>query len=150
VMRQLISCATFYLLLRILGVDILERGPLSVAGLAIAFMLFRADDLVSDLRANGETKQALVEGRDLQGLVFKWRQREIRSIRVHAVLGFLVGIAMTAGYVDLPGLDIPNWIGSVLMVLAMILLLFAHKFAVRRSSESMVMRVLPAGFSERE
>src|SRR5688572_4213113 len=146
VARQLYSCVTFYLLLRVLGTDPLERGPLYVIALIIAFQLFGIDNIILDLKANRELRHALATGGDLDQLSGKWSDREIRIMRIYAVLGLLVGIAMTAGYVDLPGYDVPNWVGAPVVALAIVLFTFARRLANPRSVKSMTINIIPPGF----
>jgi hypothetical protein len=150
VVRQLVSCAWFYLFLRIIGTDPVERGPIAVAAMIIAFQIFGVDRLILDFKANRELRETLAATGNLEELDRKWIERDVRITRVFAVLGLIVGGFMATGVVNLPGVDVPNWIGGAVVGLAVVNLVFARRLANPRTAKSMTMNVIPPGFKASE
>ena len=144
--RQLISCGWFYLFLRIIGTDPAERGPVHIIAMIIAFQIIGLDRLMLDFKANRELWKTLVASGNLEDLDRKWLQRDVRISRVYAALGIIVGALMAVGIVDLPGLDVPNWIGGGLVGLAVFNFVFARRLANPRTTKSMVKNVIPPDF----
>jgi hypothetical protein len=149
--RRLISYGLLFYVLRLLGMDIYEEGGWTYVALTLfLWYVVGIGDLVRSLLNNRDLRRALDENQDPEFLLDAWRKRDTKFHRLSSIPVAVVGIAVLAGAVRLPTLEIPLWLGIFLLGFAAAMALFPKRFVEKRPIESMVTHVLPPGISKSE
>lgn len=150
-MRRIISYTVFCLILKALGNDFYERGGwlLIILGFAI-WLIVGSEGLHGELKQNKELKQELATDGDLGALSDRWHTGAVRRMRISSIPLTLVGIFILIFGLMFPGLDLPNWLGAIVVVGALTNLLFAKKLAEKPEVEPLIKNIIPPGFKANE
>ena len=150
VSRRLLSFVGLYVVLRIFGIDLFEKGWLFLMAALAVYSLIGLDELIADLKRNREVQKAIADGQDPETLAENWNFRELRTIKIYSLLGLAVGIWVLTGSVDFFGYLVPSWVGIPMAALALALLLFPKRFANEPSPKAYITHSLPPDFAGRD